>query len=65
MTKILLLIFWIALAVLVAANHPANPNKLCARPGCGHYHTFHSKANGPCEYASPEAPAGHCLGWLK
>ncbi len=59
----LVLIFAVLFAAaLFAAIHPANPNKLCARPGCGHYHYWHANGNGPCEYSDPFVLPGHCPG---
>jgi len=49
----------------VAGVHPPNQNKLCSRAGCGHYRYSHDGGNGPCLYADPNIPAGHCERFLK
>lgn len=48
-----------------AAIHPPNPNKLCQRPGCGHYRFSHDKGNGACLFVDPVTPVGHCEGFLR
>jgi len=63
--KYIFIVLAVAL-ISIAAIHPPNDNKLCARPGCGHYKNVHDNGNGVCRYADYiYVFPGHCEGFIR